>query len=90
MSRRLTVAAAVATTAASLSLYPVVNGGAWIWDGIGAVAVAAGAGTLTRLRTLPVFWCATAGLAALLLYLNAMFAGAYSLGRIVPTGSSLA
>ena len=90
MSRRLTVAAAFATAAASLSLYPVVKGGVWIWDGIGAVAVAAGAGTLTRLRTLPVFWCATAGLAALLLYLNAMFAGAYSLGRIIPTGSSLA
>ncbi len=90
MSRRLTVATALATVAASLSLYPEVKGGVWIWDGIGAVAVVAGAGALTRLRTLPVFWCATAGLAALLLYLNTVFAAAYSLGRIVPTGASLA
>ena len=89
MNRRLTVAAACATVAASLSLYPVVKGGVWIWDGIGAVIVVAGAGALTRLRILPVPWCAAAGLAALLLYLNAVFAAAYSLGRIVPTGASL-
>ncbi len=90
MSRRLTVAAAFATVAASLSLYPEVQGGLWVWQAVGVVTVAAAAGALTRLRTVPVFWCAAAGLAAVLLYLNLVFARAYSLGGIVPTRASLA
>ena len=36
--------------AASLSLYPVVDGWHWFWDGIGAVTVVAVVGALTRLR----------------------------------------
>ena len=89
MSQRLTIAAAVATAAASLSLYPLVSGWLWFWEGAGAVAVIALAGALTRLRVLPWVLGAAAGLAALLLYLNLLFASAQSLGRLIPTAASL-
>ena len=89
MSQRLTVAAAVATAAASLSLYPLVSGWLWFWEGAGAVAVVALAGALTRLRVVPWVLSAAAGLAALLLYLNVLFASAQSLGRLIPTVASL-
>ena len=89
MSQRLTVAAAVATAAASLSLYPLVSGWLWFWEGAGAVAVIALAGALTRLRVVPWVLGAAAGLAVLLLYLNLLFASAQSLGRLIPTATSL-
>jgi hypothetical protein len=89
VSQRLTVAAAVATIAASLSLYPLVSGWLWFWEGAGAVAVVALAGALTRLRVLPWVLGAAAGLAALLLYLNMLFSSAQSLGRLIPTTASL-
>ena len=66
MSQRLTVAAAVATIAASLSLYPLVSGWLWFWEGAGVVTVVALAGALTRLRALPPPVCALAGLAGVL------------------------
>jgi hypothetical protein len=89
MSRRLTLAAALATIAASLSLYPVVSGWSWFWEGAGAVALVALAGSLTRLRVLPPVVSAAAGVAVLLLYLNVLFAGPRSVGRVIPTWSSL-
>jgi hypothetical protein len=90
MSQRLTVAAAVATIAASLSLYPLVSGWLWFWEGVGVVTVAALAGGLTRLRVLPVPVCAVAGLAGVLLYLNVLFASAQSALGLIPTRASLA
>ena len=48
MNPRLTVTAAVAVVLASVSLYPLIQGGAWFWAGIGAVITAAAAGTVTR------------------------------------------
>jgi TgpA N-terminal domain/Transglutaminase-like superfamily/Domain of unknown function (DUF4129) len=87
---RLTAMAALATIAAALSLYPVVSGTLWLWEGIGAVLVAAGAGMATRLRALPAAWCAAAGLAALALYLNLVFAAGPSLGGVIPDRASLA
>jgi hypothetical protein len=89
VSQRLTVAAAVATIAASLSVYPLVSGWLWFWEGAGAVAVVALAGALTRLRVLPWALCAPAGLAGLLLYVNVLFSSPQSLGRIIPTATSL-
>jgi hypothetical protein len=89
VSQRLTLAAAMATIAASLSLYPEVSGWLWFWEGVGGVAVVTLAGVLTRLRGLPPAVCAAAGVAALLLYLNVLFASAKSLGRVIPTWSSL-
>jgi hypothetical protein len=89
VSQRLTIAAAVAVAAASLSLYPLVSGWLWFWEGAGAVAVIALAGALTRLRVVPWLLGAAAGLAVLLLYLNLLFASAQSLGRLIPTATSL-
>jgi TgpA N-terminal domain/Transglutaminase-like superfamily/Domain of unknown function (DUF4129) len=53
MNHRLTFAAGVATAAASLSLYAVLYGNAWMVAGIGAIVAVALAGTLTRLATVP-------------------------------------
>jgi len=89
VSQRLTIAAAVATAAASLSLYPLVSGWLWFWEGAGAVAAVALAGALTRLRVVPWVLGAAAGLVALLLYLNLLFSSAQSLGRLIPTAASL-
>jgi transglutaminase-like putative cysteine protease len=88
-SRRRTAAAAVAVILASVSLYPVFSGLAWFWSGGGAVAVAALAGTATRLRRLPVLTVLPLGLLALLLYLNLAFANAQSLYHLLPTPTSL-
>jgi hypothetical protein len=89
MNQRLTVAAAVATIAASLSLYPLVSGWLWFWEGAGVVTVVALAGGLTRLRALPVPVCALAGLAGVLLYLNVLFASAWSVLGLIPTRASM-
>ena len=89
MSNRLTFAAALATLAASLSLYPVVYHWHWFWVGFGAVTTIAVVGALTRLRRLPVVVCALAELAALLLFLNTEFASTKSAGRVLPTWASL-
>jgi hypothetical protein len=89
VSQRLTIAAAMATIAASLSLYPLVSGWLWFWEGVGAIAVAALAGALTRLRVLPWVLCAVIGLAAQVLYLNVLLSSARSAGRLIPTAASL-
>src|SRR5215468_799016 len=88
-SPRRTLAAAVATVAASVSLYPLFIGKLWFWAGAGAVAVVAATGTLTRLRRLPVAVCLAGGVLGLLLYLNLVFSGARSWGHVLPTFSSL-
>ena len=89
MNQRLTIAAAVATVAASLSLYPLVSGWLWFWEGVGAITVAALAGALTRLRVLPWVLCAVIGLVAQVLYLNVLLSSAHSAGRLLPTAASL-
>src|SRR5258706_486762 len=48
---RLTLTAAAAVILASVSIYPLIQGGAWFWAGVGAVIIAAAAGTVTRLPT---------------------------------------
>jgi hypothetical protein len=89
VNQRLTIAAAVATVAASLSLYPLVSGWLWFWEGVGAITVAALAGALTRLRVLPWVLCAVIGLVAQVLYLNVLLSSAHSAGRLLPTAASL-
>ncbi len=89
MSHRLTIAAAMATILVSIALYPVVSGWLWFWESAGAITVVGLAGALTRIRALPVVVCAAVGLAALLLYLNVLFASAQSVAGVVPTPSSL-
>ncbi len=53
MNHRLTAAAGLAVILASISLFAVVGGTGWLYAGIGAVAVMAAAGTLTRLAPIP-------------------------------------
>jgi transglutaminase-like putative cysteine protease len=52
-NHRLTFAASIAVAACSLSLYAVLKGDAWMVAGLGAIAAAAIAGSLTRLATIP-------------------------------------
>ena len=59
MNPRLTLTAAVAVILASVSIYPLIDGGTWFWAGIGAVITAAVAGTLTRLPALQAAAAAT-------------------------------
>jgi transglutaminase-like putative cysteine protease len=88
-SYRRTTAAAAATILASLSLYPIFYGFAWFWTGVAAVLTVAVAGTLTRLRRLPVLVCLAGGLVALLLDLNIGYESPTSLFRVLPTPTSL-
>ncbi len=87
-SHRRTLAAAFATAAASVSLYPIFTGGVWFLAGFGAIVVVAAAGTATRWRRLPESVCLAGGLVALLLYLNLVFAHSRSLGDVLPTLAS--
>ena len=87
-SHRRTLAAALATAAASVSLYPIFTGGLWFLAGLGSIAVVAAAGTATRVRRLPEPVCLLAGLVALLLYLNVAFSNARSFGHLLPTRAS--
>ncbi len=87
-SHRRTLAAAIATAAASVSLYPIFTGGLWFLAGLGAIAVVAAAGTATRWRRLPESVCLAGGLVALLLYLNLAFANSRSLLHLLPTPAS--
>jgi transglutaminase-like putative cysteine protease len=135
MNLRLTLTSAIAVILASVSLYPLIQTASWFWAGMGAVIVAAIAGTITRLpalraaaatsvlaliavtpllaspswalkslgvvivaitagsrprfRVLQVLACPVAYLAALLIYLNAVFAARLSMAGIVPTSASL-
>jgi hypothetical protein len=86
---RQTIAAAIATLAASLSLYPLFLGTAWLGAGLGAVVTVALAGTLTRLRRLPLLVCFTVGILSLVWYLNLAFEAGQSFGHVLPTLSSL-
>ena len=88
-SHRRTAAAAFAVILASVSLYPIFIGVLWFWAGCGAVIAVALAGSVTRLRRLPVAAVLAIGVAALLLYLNLAFANARSLFHLLPTPGSL-
>ena len=87
-SHRRTLAAALATAAASVSLYPIFTGGLWFLAGLGSIAVVAAAGTATRVRRLPEPVCLLGGLVALLLYLNLAFSNARSFAHLLPTLAS--
>jgi transglutaminase-like putative cysteine protease len=89
-SHRRTLAAACAVILASISLYPIFSGSGWFWAGCGSALVVALAGTATRLRRLPVPVTLLAGVLALFLYLNLVFANARMLYHVLPTPGSVA
>ncbi len=82
-------AGAIATVLALIVAMPLLTSSAWYWKLLGLALIAAAAGSITRLRLLPVLAGAITYLAALLLYLNLVFAGPESAGWIVPTRTSL-
>jgi hypothetical protein len=86
---RMTVTTAVACVLASIDLLPLFSDSLWFVIAIGAVAVVAGTGTLTRLRPLPAPACLLAAVAALLLYLNLIFEVRHSWVLVIPTPGSL-
>ena len=86
---RMTVTTAVACVLASIDLLPLFSDSLWFVIAIGAVAVVAGTGMLTRLRPLPAPACLLAGVAALLLYLNLIFEVRHSWVLVIPTPGSL-
>jgi transglutaminase-like putative cysteine protease len=88
-SYRRTAAAAIATILSSVALYPIFTGSVWFWAGVGSTVIVAVAGTLTRLRRLPLAICLAGSVLALLLYLNVAFEASSSLVWLIPTSSSL-
>jgi transglutaminase-like putative cysteine protease len=86
---RMTVTTAVACVLASIDLLPLFSDSLWFVIAVGAVAVVAGAGLLTRLRPLPAPACLLAAVAALLLYLNLIFEVRHSWVLVIPTPGSV-
>ena len=86
---RMTVTTAVACVLASIDLLPLFDDSLWFVIAIGAVAVVAAAGTLTRLRPLPSAACLAVGVRGLLLYLNLIFEVRHSWALVIPTPGSL-
>jgi len=81
-----TVAACVL---AVIACCPLLAGPAWSGRAAGLVIIALAAAGLTRLRILPALACLITYLAAVLLYLNAVFASGMSIAGFVPTRSSV-
>lgn len=90
---RLPIAAGLATAAAAITLYPLLQGGVWFWSSAGALLVTTAVGALlTRLAgPSPVPpWAAPAAMAAaLMIYFTAVFAGDTAWLRVVPTQDSM-
>jgi transglutaminase-like putative cysteine protease len=89
MKAQLTIMAAVATMCGSIALYPLFVSSGWFWSGLGAILVVAAAGALIRRYRLPVWVNLAGGLAALQLYLTALYAADTALLGIIPTPGSL-
>ena len=89
LNRRMTITAGCAVVLVSTVLYPVFMGSAWFYAGIGAVITVGAAGSLSRLRTLPVVVCLAIAVLALLLYLNLVFEARHSWIGFIPTPGSI-
>src|SRR5215469_14495987 len=88
-NRRMTLTVAFACALSSTVLYPLFNGSAWFYAGLGAIIIVAASGALSRLRTLPVVVCLAISVAGLLLYLNLVFEVRHSWALVIPTPGSL-
>ncbi|GAA3242855.1 transglutaminaseTgpA domain-containing protein [Actinocorallia longicatena] len=85
----LTAMAAAATLLGSISLYPLFKGAAWVAPGIGAILVVSGAGMLVRRYRLPAALNLVGALAALNLYLTAVYTGGQAILLFIPGPESL-
>jgi transglutaminase-like putative cysteine protease len=86
---RMTVTCAVAVVLVSTAMYPLFEFSVWFFAGIGAAAVAAACGALTRLRVLPVAVCLAVSVLGLLYYLDVVFEARHCLLRFLPTATSV-
>jgi transglutaminase-like putative cysteine protease len=89
LNRRMTVTCAIACVLVSTAMYPLFDFGAWFYAGIGAAAVAAACGALTRLRVLPVPICLAVSVLGQLYYLDVLFETHHCLLRFIPTPASV-
>jgi transglutaminase-like putative cysteine protease len=87
--RRMTLTVAAAVVLTSTVLFPAFLGSTWFYYGIGAVLAVAGAGALSRLRTLPVAVNLLISLIGLVLYLNLVFEASRSIIYIIPSSASM-
>src|SRR5579864_2546636 len=88
-NRRMTVTCAIAVVLVSTAMYPLFDFADWFYAGIGAAAVAAACGALTRLRVLPVAVCLAVSVLGLLYYLDVLFEARHCLLRFLPTPTSV-
>jgi len=88
LNRRMTLTVAFAVALVSTALYPLFQGTAWFYAGLGAIITVAACGALSRLRTLPVWICLAIGVVGLLLYLNLVFEVRHS-WLVIPTADSI-
>ena len=88
-NRRMTVTCAIAVVLVSTAMYPLFDFADWFYAGIGAAAVAAACGALTRLRVLPVAVCLAVSVLGLLYYLDVVFEARHCLFRFLPTPTSV-
>lgn len=86
---RLSVAAGVATMSVSIMLYPLFDGGAWLWASLGVVLAVFAASWLSGRLSLPSWAAPLAGVVAVLLLLNATFAGHKAWAVVIPTKDSV-
>lgn len=89
MRIRMTVMAGLATLAGSIGLYPLFEEADWFRAGIGAVLAVAAGGLLSRRLRLPAVFNLLAGLLALLLYLNLVYAADRAWLVFIPSPESL-
>jgi transglutaminase-like putative cysteine protease len=89
-TRLPTVQAAAATSVLALvAVSPLLDSPSWGLKALGVAAVAVTAGSRPRRRVQQVLACPVAYLAALLIYLNAVFAARLSIAGFVPTRASV-
>ncbi|WP_283133591.1 transglutaminase TgpA family protein [Rhizohabitans arisaemae] len=86
---KLPIAAVLATTAVTLSLYPLIDGADWFLAALGAVLVVIGTATLAGRLSIPPALASVPAAIALLLYLTVTHAGEEAWGGFVPTTTSL-
>lgn len=89
MRVRLTVVAGIATLLGSVCLYPFFESSGWLWTGLATIISVAVAGLIARRLRLPPAVGLLAGVIAILLCLNLLYAHHQSLLWIIPTPQSV-
>lgn len=86
---RLPIAAGVATAAVTVVLHPLFQGGTWFWTDLGVILVVTGVGVSASRHTLPNWLAPLVQLAAVWIYLTAVFAAGKAWAGVVPTRASV-